>query len=73
MAHRKKRLINPRFQVGNKVRVKPGISDEECPLYGIGIDQEEEIEIPLEVIELKKDDPNYRLISDYTYWSDNWR
>jgi len=47
--------------------------DEECPLYGIGIDQDEEIEFPLEVIELKKKDPNYRLISDYTYWSQNWR
>jgi len=47
--------------------------DEECPLYGIGIGQDEEIEIPLETIELKKQDPNYRLISDYTYWSDNWR
>jgi hypothetical protein len=47
--------------------------DEECPLYGIGIDQDEEIEFPLEAIELKKQDPNYRLISDYTYWSDNWR
>jgi hypothetical protein len=47
--------------------------DEECPLYGIGIDQDEEMEFPLEVIELKKKDPNYRLISDYTYWSNNWR
>jgi hypothetical protein len=47
--------------------------DEECPLYGIGIDQDEEIEIPLEVIELEKNDPNYRLISDYTYWSNTWR
>ncbi len=47
--------------------------DEECPLYGIGIDQDEEIEIPLDVIELKKKDPNYRLISDYIYWSNNWR
>jgi hypothetical protein len=47
--------------------------DEDCPLYGIGIDQDEEIEVPLEVIELKKTDPNYRLISDYTYWSNNWR
>jgi hypothetical protein len=45
----------------------------ECPLYGIGIDQDEEIEFPLEVIELKKNDPNYRLISDYTYWSNTWR
>jgi hypothetical protein len=47
--------------------------DEEAGLFGIGIDQDEEIEIPLEVIELKKNDPNYRLISDYTYWSNTWR
>jgi len=45
--------------------------DEDCPLYGIGIDQDEEIECPLEVIELKKTDPNHRLISDYTYWSNS--
>jgi Calcium binding len=49
--------------------------DEECPLYGVGIDVDEEIEIevPLEVIDLKKNESNYRLISDYTYWSQNWR
>jgi len=47
--------------------------DEESGLYGIGHDQDEEIEFPLEVIELKKKDANYRLISDYTYWSHNWR
>jgi hypothetical protein len=47
--------------------------DEEAGLYGIGIDQGEEIEFPLEIIELNKKDPNYRLISDYTYWSHNWR
>ena len=38
-----------------------------------GVDQDEEIEFPLEVIELKKKDPNYRLISDYSYWLHNWR
>jgi hypothetical protein len=47
--------------------------DEECPLYGIGIDQDEEIKVPLDTIELKKKDANYRLISDYSYWLDNWR
>jgi Calcium binding len=47
--------------------------DEEAGLYGIGIAQDEEIEFPLEVIELKKNDLNYRLISDYTYWSNTWR
>ncbi len=57
-------------------RLEPPVEeefDEECPLYGIAIDQDEEVKIPLETIELKKQDPNYRLISDYTYWSDNWR
>src|SRR5271157_4443736 len=107
MAHTKKGSVNPRFKVGDRVRVKPGVSDpvftsywaksgpftrkkvavpiarldppvkdefdEEAGLYGIGLDQDEEIEFPLEVIELKKKDANYRLISDYTYWSDNWR
>ena len=47
--------------------------DEECGLFGIAIDEEREIEIPLESLELKKQDPNYQLISDYTYWSQNWR
>jgi Calcium binding len=47
--------------------------DDECPIYGIGIDQDEEIEFPLETIELNKKDPNYGLISDYTYWSENFR
>jgi hypothetical protein len=47
--------------------------DEECGLFGIGSDQDEEIEIPLESLDLKNRDPNYRLISDYTYWSQNWR
>jgi hypothetical protein len=47
--------------------------DEECGLFGIGSGPDEEIKIPLESIELKKKDPNYRMISDYTYWSHNWR
>ena len=37
MAHRKKGPIRPRFQLGDKVRVKPGISDvlfPEMPLGG---------------------------------------
>ena len=57
-------------------RLEPPVAeefDEECPLYGIGVDQDEEIEFPLETIELKKKGPNYRLISDYTYWSDSYR
>ena len=47
--------------------------DGEAGLYGIGVHQDEEIEFPLEVIDLKKQDPNFRLIDDYTYWSHTWR
>jgi hypothetical protein len=47
--------------------------DEAYGLFCIGRDQDEEIEIPLDEIELKKKDPNYRLISDYSYWFHNWR
>ena len=36
MAHRKKRPINPRFQLGDKVRVKPGISDVLFPDMPLG-------------------------------------
>src|SRR5271166_954782 len=46
---------------------------EEAGLYGIGFHQDEEIEFPLEVMDLKKQDPNYRLIDDHTYWSHTWR
>ena len=57
-------------------RLDPPVEDEfdaEAGLYGIGVHQEEEIEFPLEVIDLKKQDPNFRLIDDYTYWSHTWR
>ena len=47
--------------------------DEECGLFGIAATKEGEMEIPLESLDLKKQDPNYRLISDYTYWSQTWR
>ena len=47
--------------------------DEGYGLFCIGRDQDEESEIPLDEIELKKKDPNYRLISDYSYWFHNWR
>jgi hypothetical protein len=47
--------------------------DEECPLCGIGIGQYEQIGVKLEVIELRKNAPNFRLISDYTFLSNTWR
>jgi hypothetical protein len=47
--------------------------DEQHGLFCIGRDQDEEIEFPLDVIELKKKDANYRLISDYSSWLHNRR
>jgi hypothetical protein len=47
--------------------------DEEYGLIGIAVDQDEEIDFPLDVIELKKNDANNRMISDYSYWLHNWR
>jgi hypothetical protein len=36
MAHTKNKSGSPRFQVGNKVRVKPGISDPLFPELPLG-------------------------------------
>jgi hypothetical protein len=33
----------------------------------------EEIDFPLDDIELGKKDPNRRLLDDYSYWFQNWR
>ena len=33
----------------------------------------EEVEIPLDEIEVGRKDPNRRLLSDYSYWFHNWR
>jgi hypothetical protein len=44
------------------------VRHKEYGLLDIGRDQDEEIEFPLDEIELKKKDANYRLISDYSYW-----
>ena len=46
--------------------------DEEAGLNGIEFDQDDEIEVPLAEIELKKKEANFRLISDYSYWFHNW-
>ncbi|HEX8200686.1 MAG TPA: hypothetical protein VF590_09375, partial [Isosphaeraceae bacterium] len=37
-----------------------------------GRDRDEEIEFPLSEIEVKKKDPNFKLVSDYAYWFHNW-
>lgn len=48
--------------------------DEEYGLIGLGRNRNgEEIEFPLDEIELGKKDPNRRLLSDYAYWFHNWR
>ncbi len=36
MSQRKRGSVNPRFQVGDKVRVKPGISDPDLPDMPLG-------------------------------------
>ncbi len=41
-------------------------------LIGVGRLGDEEIELPLREIEVRKKDPNARLVSDYAYWFDNW-
>jgi hypothetical protein len=47
--------------------------DEEYGLLCQGRDRDEEVEVPLDEIEVKKKDPNSRLVSDYSYWFHNWR
>jgi hypothetical protein len=43
-------------------------------LIGLGRNPNgEEVEFPLDEIELGKKDPNRRLLSDYAYWFHNWR
>jgi calcium binding protein len=34
--------------------------------------RDEEIDVPLGDIEVKKKDPNFKLVSDYAYWFHNW-
>lgn len=51
-----------------------GTIDEEYGLTCWGRNPNaEEIEFPLDEIELGKNDPNRRLLSDYAYWFHNWR
>ena len=48
-----------------------GLSVEDG-LVCTGRDRDEEIEFPLGEIEVKKKDPNFKLVSDYAYWFHNW-
>ena len=48
-----------------------GLSVEDG-LVCTGRDRDEEIEFPLCDIEVKKKDPNFKLVSDYAYWFHNW-
>ena len=45
---------------------------EEDGLICTGRDRDEAIEFPLCEIEVKKKDPNFKLVSDYAYWFQNW-
>jgi hypothetical protein len=38
-----------------------------------GLDRTEQVELPLDEIELGTKDPNRRLLADYAYWFHNWR
>ena len=38
----------------------------------LGHDRDEEIVFPLGEVEVRKKDPNYKLVSDYAYWFHNW-
>ena len=41
-------------------------------LVCLGRDRGEEIVFPLGEVEVRKKDPNSRLVSDYAYWFHNW-
>jgi hypothetical protein len=46
--------------------------DLDYGLVGTGWARDEVIEAPLSEIEVRKKDPNARLVSDYAYWFHNW-
>jgi hypothetical protein len=53
---------------------REGGIDEEYGLIGLARHPNgEDLEFPLDEIELGKKDPNRRLLSDYAYWFHNWR
>jgi hypothetical protein len=49
------------FHVGDKVRVKPGIKDDQ-----------EVWEMPLGLLEASTNDPNSQLLQDYVHWFAQW-
>ena len=51
------------------VRGSLGVEDG---LICTGRDRDEAIESPLCEIEVNKQDPNFKLVSDYAYWFHNW-
>jgi hypothetical protein len=52
---------------------REGGIDEEYGLIALGRDaQGEELEVPIDELELGKKDPNRRLLSDYSYWFHNY-
>jgi Calcium binding len=51
--------------------VRKGL-DEEDGLFCKGRGRGEKFEVPLAEIEVRKKDPNFKLISDYAYWFVNW-
>jgi Calcium binding len=48
-------------------------SDEGYGLLCRGLDRDEQVELPLDEIEVDEEDPNFRLVTDYSYWFHNWR
>ena len=41
-------------------------------LICLGRERDEEVVFPLGEVEVRKKDPNYKLVSDYAYWFHNW-
>jgi hypothetical protein len=85
MPNPKEPITPSRFKVGDKVRVKPGVTDpdflsdldrseveEHYGLIGEGKEPGGRVEFPLTEIEGIKDKTNRRLIDDYSYWLANF-
>jgi hypothetical protein len=48
-------------------------SDEGYGLLCRGLDRDEQVELPLDEVEVNEEDPNFRLVTDYSYWFHDWR